>query len=79
MRKRFLNESKKGEYRKYSPLKLLTKTQTGNDLSVLFDIDRFKIIEHTLSATYHFEQSATRMFVVFVDFKVFVKMIDSLG
>ena len=58
---------------------LLSETEFRYYLSVLFDVHRFKIIEHSLSATYHFEKSATRMFIVVVEFKMLVQVIDSLS
>ena len=58
---------------------LLSETEFRYYLSVLFDVHRFKIIEHSLSATYHFKKTATGMIVVGVFGKVRVKMIDARG
>ena len=58
---------------------LLTKTELCNDSTIPFNIVLLQISKKVSSVTNHLKKSASGMMILFVNLKMLVKVIDSLG
>ena len=58
---------------------LPTKTKTSHYLVVALDVCTLQIIEQTASLRDHLEQATARMIVLFVDFEMLGKLVDSFA
>ena len=58
---------------------LFSQIQTGNDLSVSFDVLGLEVVEEVSSLTYHLKKASSGVMILLVYLEVLGKVVDSLS